>query len=191
MAYQKQNWEDLPSENTPILASRMNHIEDGIEEAYEHGGGGETLPVGSIIDFDGQSIPEGWQETEDEKDIYNYEEQLTNEIFTDSLGNLHPIYRKTFTGDGANATSASVSFNISDLNYDWVLEIFGMAKVQGDGFFRPIGNTSVSNVTDGVDGYVNRTEQKLYVRTGSALKLNKFYVTIKYTKVEEEENNEN
>jgi len=31
MAYQKQTWEDLPSTNTPITATRLNHIEDGIE----------------------------------------------------------------------------------------------------------------------------------------------------------------
>lgn len=39
MAYVKQNWENLPSTNTPITAERLNHIEDGIAEAWEHGGG--------------------------------------------------------------------------------------------------------------------------------------------------------
>lgn len=33
MAYTKQNWEDYPSTNTLITASRLNHIEDGIYEA--------------------------------------------------------------------------------------------------------------------------------------------------------------
>ena len=66
MAYQKQIWENLPSTNTPINADRLNHMEDGIEEAWQHGGGGagETLPVGSEIDFDGQvsEIPTGWEQ---------------------------------------------------------------------------------------------------------------------------------
>lgn len=35
MAYTKQNWENLPSTNTPITADRLNHMEDGIYNAYE------------------------------------------------------------------------------------------------------------------------------------------------------------
>lgn len=38
MAYIKQTWENLPSTNTPISAERLNHMEDGIAEAWEHGG---------------------------------------------------------------------------------------------------------------------------------------------------------
>lgn len=33
MAYQKQIWENLPSQNTPVNADRLNHMEDGIYEA--------------------------------------------------------------------------------------------------------------------------------------------------------------
>lgn len=73
MGYTKQNWENLPSTNTPITAERLNHMEDGIEEAWEHGGGGagETLPVGSEIDFDGQEseIPTGWEQISDKAKI--------------------------------------------------------------------------------------------------------------------------
>ena len=35
MAYTKQTWENLPSTNSPITADRLNHIEDGIYNAYE------------------------------------------------------------------------------------------------------------------------------------------------------------
>lgn len=35
MAYQKQIWENLPSQNTPVSAERLNHMEDGIYEANE------------------------------------------------------------------------------------------------------------------------------------------------------------
>lgn len=34
MAYTKQIWENLPSTNTPITADRLNHMEDGIYDAY-------------------------------------------------------------------------------------------------------------------------------------------------------------
>lgn len=30
MAYEKQDWKDLPDESTPINATRLKHIEDGI-----------------------------------------------------------------------------------------------------------------------------------------------------------------
>lgn len=33
MAYTKQTWQNLPSKTTPINASRLNHMEDGIYDA--------------------------------------------------------------------------------------------------------------------------------------------------------------
>ena len=33
MAYERQTWEDFPSQNTPITADRLNHMEEGIEKA--------------------------------------------------------------------------------------------------------------------------------------------------------------
>lgn len=33
MSYQKNNWQDLPSTATPINATRLNNMENGIEEA--------------------------------------------------------------------------------------------------------------------------------------------------------------
>lgn len=35
MAYSKQTWSDLPAETTPINASRLNHMEDGIYAGNE------------------------------------------------------------------------------------------------------------------------------------------------------------
>ena len=65
MAYVKQNWENLPSTNTPITAERLNHMEDGIAEAWEHGGGsgaGETLRIGTILPYTGSGaeLPTGY-----------------------------------------------------------------------------------------------------------------------------------
>lgn len=63
MGYTKQNWENLPSTNTPITAERLNHMEDGIEEAWEHGGGGGGgIDIGTIVPFSGAiaQIPNGF-----------------------------------------------------------------------------------------------------------------------------------
>jgi len=65
MEYTKTVWKDLPDTSTPITASRLNNIEDGVEYLFENGtGGGDNLPVGVEMDFDGtsQDIPTGWQE---------------------------------------------------------------------------------------------------------------------------------
>ena len=35
MAYEKQIWEDLPSESTPINADRLGHMEQGIYDANQ------------------------------------------------------------------------------------------------------------------------------------------------------------
>ena len=63
MAYQKQVWENLPSQNTPLSADRLNHMEDGIVEAWEHGGGGGGgIDIGTIVPFSGDisAIPNGF-----------------------------------------------------------------------------------------------------------------------------------
>lgn len=35
MAYTKQTWANLPSKTTPLNATRLNHMEDGIEAANQ------------------------------------------------------------------------------------------------------------------------------------------------------------
>lgn len=35
MAYTKQTWQNLPNKTTPINASRLNHIEQGIYDANQ------------------------------------------------------------------------------------------------------------------------------------------------------------
>ena len=35
MAYEKQSWSNLPSKTTPINASRLNHMEQGIYDANQ------------------------------------------------------------------------------------------------------------------------------------------------------------
>lgn len=59
MAYQKQEWHDLPLEDTPISAERLTHMEDGIYEAWEHGGG-SGAPIGAIIPYGGTVAPNGY-----------------------------------------------------------------------------------------------------------------------------------
>lgn len=61
MEYTKTIWKDLPDTSTPITADRLQNIEDGIEYLFKHGvGGGDTLPIGIILPFSDNTIPEGY-----------------------------------------------------------------------------------------------------------------------------------
>lgn len=100
MAYQKQIWENLPSTNTPINADRLNHMEDGIADAWEHGGGGggDTLPIGIILPLSSDTIPEGYLLCDG------------SEISRTTYSTLFSVIGTTYgAGDG------STTFNIPDL----------------------------------------------------------------------------
>lgn len=88
MTYEKQIWENYPSTNSPITADALNHIENGIynnsmivqdslsgsstsnspsiraiNEALsgiQLRGGGDTLPIGTIMPYTSDTIPNGW-----------------------------------------------------------------------------------------------------------------------------------
>lgn len=61
MEYTKTVWKDLPDTSTPITASNLNNIEDGVEYLFEHGvGGGDTLPIGIILPHTSSTVPSGY-----------------------------------------------------------------------------------------------------------------------------------
>lgn len=64
MEYTKTVWKDLPDTSTPITASRLNNIEDGVEYLFENGA--------------------------DYIETYSTDETTTNKIWV----NNKPIYRK-------------------------------------------------------------------------------------------------
>ena len=50
----------------------------------------DTLPIGTIVDYDGETVPEGWEEYG--TDDYSTEETFTGKHWIDGK----PIYRRTF-----------------------------------------------------------------------------------------------
>ena len=101
MAYQKQTWEDLPSTNTPITATRLNHIENGIADV-ETG----LTPVTSYTETDDKSyacnyLNENIEDLQESiLDIFSTDEIKTNKIWIDEK----PIYRKVLTGTKVSGT---------------------------------------------------------------------------------------
>ena len=90
MAYEKTNWVD---NQTPLSAENLNKMEDGIVEASKTGG----MLTGSVIGYNGDEIPEGYEEV---KKGYSIEEILTGETWIDGK----PIYRKVVNTNSPSQT---------------------------------------------------------------------------------------
>jgi hypothetical protein len=116
MEYTKTAWKDLPDTSTPITASRLNNIEDGVEYLFENGtGGGDNLPVGVEIDFDGasQDIPTGWQETSNTTQVLwtnpSPTSSFAEQTITLSSGN-YDFYEIYCTYNGSTASQYANGF---------------------------------------------------------------------------------
>lgn len=94
--YNKQLWKDYPDTSTPITADRLNHMEDGISEAAKSGGG-DTIPVGSEFDYDGTTVPDGYEEVNNV--LYNNE--------TGTTGNI------TLSDDSSNYSYIEIYFTLT------------------------------------------------------------------------------
>lgn len=121
MAYTKTNW---VNGQTPISESNLNKIENGIynndahigdlndletddksnlveaiNEATTKGGG---VPAGTIVDYDGSTVPDGWQAAEEEVTLY--------ENASGSNGNI------TFNQSAANFRFLEIHYGESGLS---------------------------------------------------------------------------
>lgn len=69
-------------------------------------GTGETMPVGAIILFYGEKIPEGWQECSGQNlDTQGFEELAANSPYYQNLPDLNQIFQN------------------SDLNVKWIIKV--------------------------------------------------------------------
>lgn len=75
----------------------------------------DTLPVGTEVDYDGQDIPEGWEEVDDPNEY-----STTETVVGTWLGK--PLYRKvveyantTTIGNDSSTTNININHNISNL----------------------------------------------------------------------------
>lgn len=140
MAYIKTEWENEPSENTPLNASNLNKIENGIynnsinigdledlettdktnivaaiNEANQNGGSG--IPTGGEFQFDGTTVPDGYEEIDDPY-VYSTNEIKTNKKWI----NGKPIYRKCIANSSSATNGTQFSLN-SILNMETLTNI--------------------------------------------------------------------
>lgn len=133
----------------------------------------DTLPVGTEVDYDGETAPSGWTEVEEEYTLNNQPAHSvgTNNIYIDKIGNLvvinlsmflNSISANTWTTLGnvpdelkpLNTTGFSVCI-VSD-SYTGNFVTYGKVEVQSNGTIR-IKTQSSSSTSCGVTTNITYT----------------------------------
>ena len=156
------------------LSSSKLYYYDGTNfNSYGSGGGGETLPVGTELDFDGvsQDIPTGWESVTN-PDSYSTSEVKTNKVWIDG----RPIYRKVF--DRGNSLE-SFAHNISNIANIWINNDYSV-RIHATGNCIPL-NGGTSSASLKTSCYVNSTTVAINV-IDSGTSPAQVYVTLEYTK---------
>lgn len=155
------------------LSSSKLYYYDGTNfNSYGSGGGGETLPVGTELDFDGvsQDIPTGWEEI-DNPDSYSTSEVKTNKVWIDGK----PIYRKVF--NRGNDIS-SFNHNIANVDLIWIDSTHSIRKHLSGNVFNIVGGTNDSAIKLVI--YVNDTE--VHIDNIGGISPSEIYIALEYTK---------
>ena len=82
----------------------------------------DTLPVGSIVEIpDNMSIPDGWEEVEDDSNTYSTEEQVIGKWI-----NGKPLYQKSITLDKSQLVSGNHDYLHNISNIDIITSVEGL-----------------------------------------------------------------
>jgi hypothetical protein len=76
----------------------------------------DEMPVGTVVDFEGDEIPAGWEEVEN-PDVYSTEETFTGKYWIDGK----KIYRKVITGTLPANEGWVILFKLNIPNYNSII----------------------------------------------------------------------
>ena len=154
MAYQKQTWVDYPDLSSPITADRLNHMEDGIADAWEHGGGGagDSLKIGAIIPFTGTTAPNGYMICDG------------TAISRTEYAELFSVIGTTFgSGDGSTTFNipnlkgkVPVGLDSNDTDFDTIGETGGSKELQEHNHKLKTGFDYVASSGSNTSNYVKK-----------------------------------
>lgn len=99
MAYEKTTWVDGETE---IDAQKLNKMEEGIVEASQTGG----ILTGTIVAYDGDTIPEGYEEVDNPNTYSTQETFIGYDIEAD--GTKKPRYRQVINTMTPTATGEKI-----------------------------------------------------------------------------------
>lgn len=143
---------------------------------------GDTLPIGTEVDYDGQTAPAGWQEVDD-PNVYS-----TTETRIGTWIDGKPIYRKVIDyfptgtiGQDSAITDVLVPHNVSNLKQVVDCKMVS-ASSSGAGIFPHIGTTDGKFLNRGTS-IVSFDTTILRLRIiNDTWTSSHFYITIEYTK---------
>lgn len=140
---------------------------------------GDTLPIGTEVDYDGQSVPAGWQEVDD-PNVYS-----TDETRIGTWIDGKPLYRKVIvyhpnsTIGGANTvTNISIPHGISNFG-----QIVKRSMVDETGFaFPTVASSSGTTVT--ASSTITKVDSSgiTFRIINDTWGARDFYITLEYTK---------
>lgn len=130
MAYSKTTWQDLPNTSTPINATRLNNMENGIETNDTN----ITTLSGSLTTLSNSlstvATSGSYNDLSNKPTIPTQTSQLTNNsgFITKDVDNLTNYTKKgTSLYDNSSGTSSTVNLSSSASNFD-ILEIYFTCK---------------------------------------------------------------
>ena len=131
-------------------------------------GGGETLPVGSEIDFDGSDsdIPDGWEQVDDVP-VYS-----TTETVCGTWIDGKPIYRKVINSGSLSLSTTATTINTNTPNIDKIIDINFMYRFTDNSWFK------IWNLNE----LLCRQNGNVVITTSQSATFPETYITIEYTK---------
>ena len=142
----------------------------------------DALPVGSIIDYSGTTVPEGYEEVPDPS-VYSTEEKVIG-TWIDGK----PIYRKTFYLTGSNSSTSITSLNTDkvwvDVSASYITwQVTSTQKRVCPVSILHVGSSACANIGFQANVYIkNESGLFIIIESGSGVTLTDNYITIKYTK---------
>lgn len=130
------------------------------------------IPQDGVIAFEGDVIPEGYEEVEN-PELYSTEEVKTNKVWIDGK----PIYRKVIVLT-LPATATDTKFGYFTADFETIVNIEGIAETV-DQYF-PMDNTYHNAWTWSV--YIIRASKEIRGLVGTNIATNKAYLIVEYTK---------
>ena len=158
-------------------AKRLDEIDYTINNLEISGGaGGDSLPVGTEMDFDGDvsDIPLGWEQVDDVP-VYS-----TTETICGTWIDGKPMYRKV-VNFGALPNNTTKSSSLADLNIDKMISMRGFAYDSSNGTL-PIPYITLTLNMQVAMNYSGGTSKNLVITTGTNRSGYTAYITIEYTK---------
>ena len=147
----------VPSHVKNITIQDINNWNSGTG-----GGGGttsiDTLPVGSIFEYDGSTVPDGYIEVVDENEYSTAEQRIGTWI------DGKPLYRKVVSQIGFSNGITSVEHNISNVDMIWIENAFMTAYGQTQ--MLPLYLYNSATETDPVSAKVDKTNFQIITNSG-------------------------